>query len=81
MEEYGKLVEDNISTVVETREKFRLHRDFIEEKIEEFEEKQMNAEEFTEKRKKRIWEISGTIGRYLEHRRWERASADPGTAL
>lgn len=43
VEEYGKLVEDNISTVVETREKFRLHRDFIEEKIEEFEEKQMNA--------------------------------------
>ena len=51
VEEYGKLVEDNISTVVETREKFRLHRDFIEEKIEEFEEKQMNAEEFTEKEK------------------------------
>ena len=51
VEEYGKLVEDNISTVVETREKFRLHRDFIEEKIEGFEEKQMNAEEFTEKEK------------------------------
>ena len=73
VEEYGKLVEDNISTVVETREKFRLHRDFIEEKIEEFEEKQMNAEEFTEKEKANLGNLR-TIGRYLtqtldEHQR------------
>ena len=73
VEEYGKLVEDNISTVVETREKFRLHRDFIEEKIEEFEEKQMNAEEFTEKEKTNLGNLR-TIGRYLtqtldEHQR------------
>ena len=51
VEEYGQLVEDNINTVVETREKFNLHRQFIDEKIEEFEEKQMNAETFTEKEK------------------------------
>ena len=38
VEEYGQLVEDNINTVVETREKFNLHRQFIDEKIEEFEE-------------------------------------------
>ena len=73
VEEYGKLVEDNISTVVETREKFRLHRDFIEEKIEEFEEKQMNAEEFTEKEKANLGNLR-MIGRYLtqtldEHQR------------
>ena len=30
VEEYGQLVEDNINTVVETREKFNLHRQFIE---------------------------------------------------
>ena len=36
VEEYGQLVEDNISTVVETREKFQLHRQFIDEKIREF---------------------------------------------
>lgn len=73
VEEYGKLVEDNISTVAETREKFQIHRDFIEEKIEEFEEKQMNAEEFTEKEKGNLGNLR-TIGRYLtqtldEHQR------------
>ena len=73
VEEYGKLVEDNISTVSETREKFRIHRDFIEEKIQEFEEKQMNAEEFTEKEKGNLGNLR-TIGRYLtqtldEHQR------------
>lgn len=73
VEEYGKLVEDNISTVAETREKFRIHRDFIEEKIKEFEEKQMNAEEFTEKEKGNLGNLR-TIGRYLtqtldEHQR------------
>lgn len=73
VEEYGKLVEDNISTVSKTREKFRIHRDFIEEKIQEFEEKQMNAEEFTEKEKGNLGNLR-TIGRYLtqtldEHQR------------
>ena len=73
VEEYGQLVEDNISTVAETREKFRIHRDFIDEKIEEFEEKQMNAEAFTEKEKSNLENLR-TIGRYLaqtldEHQR------------
>lgn len=69
----GRLVEDNISTVVETREKFRLHRQFIDEKIGEFEEKQMNAEDFTAKEKDNLNNLR-TIGRYLtrtldEHQR------------
>ena len=73
VEEYGQLVEDNISTVVETREKFRLHRQFIDEKITEFEEKQMNAEDFTTKEKDNLSNLR-TIGRYLtrtldEHQR------------
>lgn len=66
-------MEDNISTVVETREKFRLHRQFIDEKITEFEEKQMNAEDFTTKEKDNLSNLR-TIGRYLtrtldEHQR------------
>ena len=73
VEEYGQLVEDNISTVVETREKFRLHRQFIDEKISEFEEKQMNAEEFSIKEKENLSNLR-TIGKYLtrtldEHQR------------
>jgi len=73
VEEYGQLVEDNISTVVETREKFQLHRQFIDEKIGEFEEKQMNAEDFTAKEKDNLNNLR-TIGRYLtrtldEHQR------------
>lgn len=64
VEEYGQLVEDNISAVMETREKFRLHRQFIDEKIIEFDEKQMNAEEFTAKEKDNLNNLR-TIGRYL----------------
>lgn len=51
VEEYGQLIEDNISTVANTREKFNIHRQFIEEKIQEFEDKQMTEEHFTEKEK------------------------------
>lgn len=73
VEEYGKLVEDNINTVVETREKFRLHRQFIEEKITEFEEKQLNAKEFSDREKGNLDNLR-VIGRYLtqtldEHQR------------
>lgn len=73
VEEYEQLVEDNISAVMETREKFRLHRQFIDEKIIEFDEKQMNAEEFTAKEKDNLNNLR-TIGRYLtgtldEHQR------------
>ena len=73
VEEYGNLVEDNINTVVETREKFRMHRQFIEEKIEEFEEKQMDTEDFTAKERENLNNLR-IIGGYLtrtldEHQR------------
>ena len=32
VEDYRQIMEDNISTVVDTREKFNMHREFIEEK-------------------------------------------------
>lgn len=64
IEEYRQLVEENISTVVETREKFNMHREFIEEKIKEFEEKEMNAQDFTAKEKENLNSLR-VIGRYL----------------
>lgn len=73
VEEYGRLVEENISTVVDTREKFNLHKQFIEEKIREFEEKEMDAESFSKKEKESLGHLK-VIGRYLtgtlaEHQR------------
>ena len=44
-------MEENINTVADTRAKFNMHREFIDEKIKEFEEKEMNADEFTDKEK------------------------------
>lgn len=64
VEDYKQLVEDNISTVVDTREKFNMHREFIDEKIGEFEERQMNAEEFTVKERDNLNNLR-IIGRYL----------------
>ena len=62
-----------MNTVGETREKYNLHKQYIDEKIEEFEEKQMNAETFTEKEKGNLNNLR-VIGRYLtqtldEHQR------------
>lgn len=73
VEEYGQLIEDNISTVANTREKFNMHRQFIEEKIQEFEDKQMTEEHFTEKEKDNLENLR-IISRYLtgtldEHQR------------
>ena len=64
VEEYRQLVEDNISTIADTREKFRMHREFIEEKIEEFEEKEISAENFSEKEKENLENLR-KIGGYL----------------
>lgn len=64
VEEYRQLVEDNISTIADTREKFRMHREFIEEKIEEFEEKEISAENFNEKEKENLENLR-KIGGYL----------------
>ena len=45
VEDYRKIMEENINTVADTRAKFNMHREFIDEKIKEFEEKEMNADE------------------------------------
>ena len=41
-----------------------MHREFIEEKIKEFEEKEMNAQDFTAKEKENLNSLR-VIGRYL----------------
>lgn len=64
IEEYRNLVEENINTVMETRERFQMHRDFIEEKINEFEEKEMSAEGFSLKEKENLANLR-MIGSYL----------------
>lgn len=73
VEEYARLVEENISTVVDTREKFNLHKQFIDEKIQEFEEKEIDAETLSQKEKESLSHLK-VIGRYLtgtlaEHQR------------
>lgn len=73
VEEYAGLVEENINTIMDTREKFNMHKEFIDEKIQEFEEKEMDAESFSQKEKENLNHLK-TIGRYLtgtlaEHQR------------
>lgn len=64
VEDYKQIMEDNISTVVDTREKFNMHREFINEKIKEFEEKEMHTDEFTQKEKVNLNNLR-IIGRFL----------------
>lgn len=64
VEEYARLVEENISTVVDTREKFNLHKQVVEEKIWEFEEREMDAASFSQKEKENL-DYLKVIGRYL----------------
>lgn len=64
VEDYRIIMEDNISTVVDTREKFNIHKEFINEKIKEFEEKEMDTAEFTEKEKDNLNSLR-IIGHYL----------------
>lgn len=69
VEDYKSITEENISAVVESREKFNMHRQFIEEKLKEFEEKEMDEEEFTAKEKdnlNHLRQIGGYLTRTLE---------------
>ena len=51
VEEYAQLIGENIGTVEETREKFRMHREFVETKVQEFEEQEFRTDKFSEKEK------------------------------
>lgn len=64
VEDYKEIMEENISTVADTRAKFNMHREFIGEKIKEFEEKEMNTDEFSDKEKDNLNNLK-IIGYYL----------------
>lgn len=64
VEDYRQIMEDNISTVVDTREKFNMHREFIEEKIKEFEEREMHIDSLTSKEQSNLNNLR-TISRFL----------------
>ncbi len=51
VEEYAQLIEENMGTVEETREKFRMHRESVEAKVQEFEEREFRSDKFNEKEK------------------------------
>lgn len=73
VEDYKIIIEENINTVIDTRERFNIHRQFIEEKIREFEEKEMREREFTAKERENLGNLR-MIGGYLtrtldEHQR------------
>ena len=73
VEEYRQIMEENINTVEETRDKFKMHRQYINEKIWEFEEKSLNSDDFDDKEKANLNHLK-VIGQYLtrtldEHQR------------
>ena len=77
--EYGKLVEDNISTVVETREKFRLPPRFYWRKNWRIRRKADECGRVHGKRKANLGKSQDD--RTVSDTDAGRASADPGTAL
>lgn len=64
VEEYKQIVEENLDTVEKTREKFRLHKEYVDQKVREFEEDEMHADEFSDKEKENLENLR-IIGGYL----------------
>lgn len=44
VEEYREIVEENIHTIEETREKFRLHKEAVEKRVQEYEQQEIDLE-------------------------------------
>lgn len=51
VEEYHDMVEENIATIEKTRSQFRLHKEVVEVRVREYEEREINAASFNEKDK------------------------------
>lgn len=67
VEDYRNMIEENINTIVDTREKFKVHKTVIEEKLKEFEEREINEKEFTDKENLNYLRvIGGYLARTLE---------------
>lgn len=57
VEEYQQIVEENIQTIEKTREQFRMHREFIEEKVSSLEEDEIKKLELNEKDKESLAQL------------------------
>lgn len=73
VEEYEQIVEENIQTIEKTREQFRMHREFVEEKVAAYEEEEIEVLELGEKDKESLEQlkiIRGYLNKTLdEHQR------------
>lgn len=54
VEEYQEIMEENIKTIEETRQKFRAHKEVVEIRVKEFEEKEVNLYALEEKEEKEL---------------------------
>lgn len=64
IEEYKKLTEGNLETLNENNKKFLMHRETIEEKIKEFEDKEINISDLTEEEERNLKNLR-IINEYL----------------
>jgi len=73
VEEYREIMEENIKTIEETRQKFRLHKEVVEMRVKEFEEKEIDLHVLEKKEKdglENLKVIEGYLNRSLgEHQK------------
>ena len=69
VEEYRQIVEENIHTIEETRQKFKAHKELVEKRVQEFEEDDINIRTLTtedEDSLNRLREIESYLVRSLD---------------
>lgn len=54
VEEYRQIMEENITTMEQTRKKFHIHKEFVEKKVAEFEEKEIDVHALEKKEKEEL---------------------------
>ena len=64
IEEYKQIVEENINTIERTRQQFRMHREYVDERVKEFEDNEINADTFTDKERENLDNLR-TISSFL----------------
>lgn len=73
VEEYREIVKQNIDTMEETRQKFAAHREVVEQRVKEFEEREIHVKILTNQEKENLEQlrvIEGYLNRALdEHQR------------
>lgn len=69
VEEYRQIVEENIHTIEETRQKFKAHKELVEKRVQEFEEEDINVNTLSkedEESLSRLREIESYLIRSLD---------------